>query len=63
MKMINYIEKQGITMKQAAEDLNFTYEDVRRYCKGEIIPRPDKMNKIVKWSGGEVQPNDFYEVK
>jgi len=63
MKLAKYIEKQALTLKQAADELELTYEDVRRYCAGIVIPRQDKMAKIVKWSGGEVQPNDFYEVK
>ena len=62
MKLLDYIEKQENTIQKAAEELGFTYEDVRRYCKGIVIPRPDKMKKIIEWSNGEVTANDFYAV-
>lgn len=61
MKLEKYIEDEEISLKQAAEQLGFSYEDVRRYCKGEVIPRPENMKKIVEWSQGKVQPNDFYQ--
>lgn len=60
MKLEKYIENQGKTIKDAAEELDFAYEDVRRYCKGIVIPRPENMKKITEWSNGSVQPNDFY---
>lgn len=60
MKLEKYIEAKEISLKRAAEQLDFAYEDVRRYCKGEVIPRQENMKKIVEWSKGKVQPNDFY---
>ena len=62
MKLEQYIEKQQKTLKQAAEELGLAYEDIRRYCKGSVIPRPENMKKITEWSKGEVQPNDFYGI-
>ena len=61
MKLKEWIEKSGKTMKEFADDLKSNYEDVRRYCAGEVIPRPDRMAKIVEITNGEVQPNDFYK--
>lgn len=61
MKLEKYIEITGKSLKQASDELNFSYEDVRRYCKGIVIPRPENMKKINEWSNGSVQPNDFYE--
>lgn len=61
MQLKEWIEKSGKTMKEFADILKSNYEDVRRYCAGEVIPRPDRMAKIVELTGGEVQPNDFYK--
>lgn len=61
LKLKDWIEKSGKSIKEVAEDLKCNYEDIRRYCAGEVIPRPDRMAKIVDYTGGEVQPNDFYE--
>lgn len=35
---------------------------VRRYRLGQKIPRPDVMIRIVRESGGQVMPNDFYDI-
>lgn len=61
MKLEEWIEKNNKSMKQVADDLGCNYEDVRRYCAGEVIPRPDRMQKIMEYTNGEVQPNDFYK--
>tara|TARA_R100001086_G_C11605904_1_gene194472 strand:+ start:143 stop:352 length:210 start_codon:yes stop_codon:yes gene_type:complete len=33
---------------------------VWKYCQREAIPRKDRMIQIVKITGGQVMPNDFY---
>lgn len=61
MQLKEWMEQSGKSMKEFADDLKFNYEDVRRYCAGDVIPRPDRMAKIVEYTSGEVQPNDFYK--
>lgn len=61
MQLTKFIEKQEKTLIQASKELGFNYEDLRRYCAGLVIPRPDRMAKITDWSDGEVTANDFYE--
>lgn len=61
MQLKEWIEKSGKSVKEVADELKCNYEDVRRYCAGKVIPRPDRMQKIVELTGGEVQPNDFYK--
>lgn len=60
-KLELWIEKSGKTQEQIAADLGVTQGSVSRWCAGEAIPRPEMMQKIVEYTGGEVQPNDFYE--
>ena len=60
MQLTKFIEKENKTINEASKELGWNYEDMRRYCAGLVIPRPDRMAKITEWSGGEVTANDFY---
>lgn len=60
MKLKIYMETNGITLETAATELGMSYENVRRYAAGLVIPRIENMKKIVEWSGGLVNANDFY---
>lgn len=60
MKLIKYMEINKKTIRQVANELNFSYEDIRRYIRELAIPRLCRMKKIEKWSRGKVTPNDFY---
>lgn len=61
MKLKEYLQHKNISIEKASEELGFSYENVRRYTAGSVIPRPDNMQKIIEWSGGQVTPNDFYQ--
>lgn len=60
MTLKEYLQKQNKNMHEAARELNFHPNDVRRYAIGEIIPRAERVKKIYEWSGGLVTANDFY---
>lgn len=34
----------------------------RRYCLREAIPNPERMRRIWLETGGEVEPNSFYDL-
>lgn len=61
MKLQKWIEKENKTNKQVAEDTGISEMNISRYASGQNIPRPDNLQKIVAYTGGEVQANDFYE--
>ena len=61
MQLKEWIEKENKTIKDISEDLEVSEMNVYRWCAGTVIPRPDMMAKIVEYTGGEVQPNDFYK--
>ncbi len=63
MKLKKYMEQKNISIEKAALELGFAYENVRRYAAGLVVPRPDRMKKILTWSKGKVTPNDFYTEK
>jgi transcriptional regulator with XRE-family HTH domain len=61
MQLKEWIEKNGKTIKEVADALGVSEMNDYRYIAGSNIPRPDRMQKIVELTGGEVQPNDFYK--
>lgn len=61
MKLKLFIEDKNITQQQVADELGTTQENVSRWVNGETIPSLENMKKIIEWSGGKVQPNDFYK--
>lgn len=62
MQLKEWINNNHISMREFAQKNQCNYEDVRRYCAGIVIPRPKVMQKIVKYTKGEVTPNDFYNI-
>lgn len=62
MKLKSYRETLGISQTEAAKQLGIS-KDVYNSWEYEIrIPRLAMMRKITTWSGGEVMPNDFYNI-
>lgn len=62
MKLKAYIEEQGLSVAEAARQLKKKQQTVDLWAKGLRIPRKDEMPDIYAWSGGKVQPNDFYSL-
>lgn len=60
MTLKEYLEKNKISIKNAAKELGFSYENMRRYYHKIVTPRDERMKKIFEWSGGLVTANDFY---
>lgn len=61
MTLKEWIDSSGKSIEDVANALGCSKMDIYRYCAGEVIPRPDRMQKIVELTGGEVTPNDFYK--
>ena len=62
MTLKEFLEKNKMSMKQAADQLGCHYEYVRRYVNEGVIPSKRRMRQITAWSNGAVQPNDFFAV-
>lgn len=58
-----WMDENDKTQQQVAEELGVTQGSVSRWCAGESVPRPEFMQKITIYTGGEVTANDFYGVK
>ncbi len=60
MFLDEYCKTNNIRFDQVAKELGCSYEDIRRYVNRQVIPRQERLKKIIKWSHGAIQPNDFY---
>lgn len=61
MKLKEWIEKEHKTQQEVADAIGVAQGQVSAWCSGDKMPRPENIRKIVEYTGGEVQPNDFYE--
>lgn len=61
MKFKKWMDENKKTTAEVAQAIGCSEMNVFRYCSGTTIPRPENMQKIIAYTGGEVQPNDFYK--
>lgn len=70
MKLADWLEgdetavppRPRISTAEFARRIGMPQPTVHRYAKGERIPEPDAMSKIVAETNGLVTPNDFYNI-
>lgn len=62
MKLQDYRKQENKTQEQVAEELGVAQSNIASWENGIRIPTKDNMQRIVAYTNGEVQPNDFYEV-
>ncbi len=62
MKLQEYLDKEHKKVSDVARDLNLPHTIVLRWVKGARVPRPENMQKIFAYTGGEVTPNDFFNI-
>ena len=67
MRLAEYLKNEGLSRSAFARDIGVKPGTVWRYClvrehPDHRIPTPAIMTRIVKATGGEVQPGDFYDL-
>lgn len=62
MKLGDWLDREELKPQQFAARIARTSESVRRYVAGDRIPDRDTMPLIVEQTGGEVMPNDFFDI-
>lgn len=65
-KLALWMHLRGLKNKEVAPVLGVGAEQVRRYCLPfgdpvRVVPPQEVMGRIVGWTGGELEPNDFYD--
>lgn len=64
MKLRDYLEERGISMRKAALELDIDHSTISRWLTnghGRRWPNSAHMRLVHEWSGGRVTPNDFFE--
>lgn len=62
MKMSSYIAAHGLTLTEMAVRLGLPVQTVSRYASGARRPREAEMVRIYEVTGGQVTPNDFFDL-
>lgn len=62
MKLKEWRLKNNKTQEQMAIDLGVDQSAICNWEQGKKIPDKENMQKIIAYTNGEVQPNDFYGV-
>ena len=57
-----YLKKKNKRIADVARDFEVQHCVVRRWVLGEVLPSKESMQKIFAYTGGEVTPNDFYNI-
>ncbi len=62
MKLRDFMSVRELSEAQLGRLLGIGQATVNRYVRGERIPRPDLMRRIVEVTEGQVGPADFYDL-
>ena len=60
MTLASFLAARNIDAASFAHQIGVKPEAVRKYLRGERIPRAQIMREIVKVTDGHVTPSDFY---
>lgn len=61
MKLRDWMTRHNISEARLAGSLGTSQATVNRYARGERIPRPNIMARIIAATDGAVRPADFYD--
>jgi hypothetical protein len=62
MKLKEYLTEKQIGVVEMAKQLNFPQSTCSMWLTEKRLPSKENMQKIYEWSGGRVEPNDFYNI-
>ena len=62
MTLMEFIVLLDKPINEIARELNTTAATISRWQNGKSIPTRNQMTKIMRWSRGNVMPNDFYSI-
>lgn len=60
MKLKQYLKEADLTHKAFGERIGATEHAVKKWARGERVPRPEHMASIFSATGGIVTANDFF---
>lgn len=60
MNLASYLEQNNLTATVFAQRIGVAIATVTRAARGEIMPSPETMRRIIDATDGQVTPNDFF---
>jgi transcriptional regulator with XRE-family HTH domain len=60
MKLASYLSANGCTYADFAQKVGASTFAVGKWVRGERLPRPGVLSRIVAETGGQVTANDFF---
>lgn len=62
MKLQRYLQEKQIGVVEMSKQLGLPQSTCSMWLTEKRIPSKESMQKIYEWSGGQVEPNDFYNI-
>lgn len=62
MKLQQYLQEKRIGVVEMSQQLGVPQPTCSMWLAEKRIPTKKSMQKIYEWSGGVVEPNDFYGI-
>ncbi len=62
MKLSIWLKNKNFTRQSFATRLGVSKSMMTKWCNGGAMPRADAMVMIYRLTGGDVAPNDFYDL-
>lgn len=63
MQLKEYLTKNKIGVSEMAEKTGFSQSACSMWAANQRIPSKKNMQKIFAYTGGEVTPNDFFNIE
>ncbi len=62
MQLKEYLSRNKIGVSEMAEQTGFSQSACSMWAANQRIPSRENMQKIFAYTGGEVTPNDFFNI-
>jgi len=62
MKLTTYLRENDLTVTALARSVGVDVSTMHRIVHGKHIPGQKTMRAIIRETGGQVQPNDFFDL-
>ena len=62
MKFNDFLKQERWSVARISKELEVNEATVTKWKYEDVIPRRDEVIKIYNFTGGKVQPNDFYGI-
>lgn len=63
MTLSDYLNAHGLTLAEFGARIGVKPQSVHRYVRYGRIPEPAVMARIARVTGGDVKPNDFFDIE